>query len=354
MDTYSYLRKKIDSIIPRLGKRKLAIYPCGKIGKYVKGYIEDRWHLPIGLLIDNYKAQEDNSYIATKDLIHMNCEEFIFLIASNSAQYYTEIRREIRRYAGGGRNIVDLFPEKQIKREKKKAVCKAACMRRLLYPHGKDLFLRSLRNVPETRILDVGCGNRSPQVVKSILDKVYYVGIDVGDYNQTNASKKYADEYHIVSGEEFAAEIEKHKDAFDAVISSHNIEHCKEPERVLRAMIASLSEGGRIYMAFPSEESQYFPGDRNGCLNFYDDSSHNKVPNWAKINSILEEQNIQILFRIKNNRPYLLRKIGELNETKSAEMKTVLAGTWEYYGFESIIWGKKRRNKRHGYKKEGK
>ena len=110
-------------------------------------------------------------------------------------------------------------------------------------------------------------------------------------------------------------------------------------------MIASLKGGGRIYMAFPSEESQYFPRGRRGCLNYYDDSSHNKVPNWAKINSILKEQKIEILFRTKNNRPFLMRKIGELNEEKSAQMKTVLEGTWEYYGFESIIWGKKRRDK---------
>lgn len=115
---------------------------------------------------------------------------------------------------------------------------------RLLYPHGRYLFLRSLKNSPNTRILDVGCGNRSPENVKSILDKVYYVGIDVGDYNQTSASKSCADEYHIVSGEEFACAIENYKDSFDAVISSHNIEHCEEPERVLRAMAASLKTGG--------------------------------------------------------------------------------------------------------------
>lgn len=347
MDTYSYLRKRVDSIIPRLGKRKLAIYPCGKRGEYVKDYIEGRWHLPVDLFIDNGKAKEDSSYVTAKDLSHMNCRGFVFLITSDSAQYYTEIRREIRKYVGKG-HVIDLFPKEWIKRQKRKTQRSLEITRRLLYPHGKYLFLRSLKNAPDTRILDVGCGNNSPQTVKSVLDKTYYVGIDVGDYNQTTVSKKYADEYHIVSGEEFAGEIEKYKDIFDAVISSHNIEHCNEPERVLRAMLASLKAGGKIYMAFPSEESQYFPGGRRGCLNFYDDASHNKIPDWAKINSILKEQNMEILFRTKNNRPYLMRKIGEVNEQKSVEMKTVLEGTWEYYGFESIIWGRKRRDQRHG------
>lgn len=346
MDTYSYLRKRIDSIIPRLGKRRLAIYPCGKRGEYVKNYIEGRWHLPVGLLIDNGKAAEDSSYIAVRELSHMNCRGYVFLITSDSAQYYAEIRREIRKYAGNG-DVIDLFPKQWIKRQKRKTEWSLEITRRLLYPHGKYVFLRSLKNAPETRILDVGCGNNSPQVVKTILNKAYYVGIDVGDYNQTTVSKEYADEYHIVSGEEFAGEIEKYKDTFDAVISSHNIEHCNEPERVLRAMIASLRGGGRIYMAFPSEESRYFPRGRKGCLNFYDDSSHNKIPNWEKINSILKEQRVEILFRRKNNRPYLMRRIGEVNEQKSAEMRTVLEGTWEYYGFESIIWGRKRRDQRH-------
>ncbi len=342
MYPYNYLRKKIDRIIPKLGNRKLAIYPCGKRSEYIKDYIAQRWHLSINLLIDNYKAKEDSSYITTKDLKHINCKEYIFLITSDSTQYHKEIRREIKRYVSN-KNMIDLFPEKLMECEKRKKKLSSEIITRMLYPHGKYSFLRSLKNSPNTRILDVGCGNKSPEAVKSILDKVYYVGIDVGDYNQTTDSKKCADEYLIVSGEEFACAIEKYKNSFDAVISSHNIEHCKEPERVLHAMIASLKTGGKLYMAFPSEDSQYFPRGRNGCLNFYDDSSHNKLPNWRKINLILKKNNMKILFSTQNNRPYLMRKIGELNEAKSAEMKMTLEGTWEYYGFESIIWSKKRR-----------
>ncbi len=102
--------------------------------------------------------------------------------------------------------------------------------------------------------------------------------------------------------------------------------------------------GGGFYMALPSEEIKNFTSGRNGCLNFYDDCTHQKVPDWKKINSILNENHMDIIFKVKNNQPYLLHKIGMLNEEKSAELKTVLAGTWELYGFESIIWAKKDRN----------
>lgn len=169
------------------------------------------------------------------------------------------------------------------------------------------------------------------------------MGIDVRDYNQTKETKEYADEYFLVKSELFAEKIEEYKEAFDVVISSHNLEHCDEPEKVLLAMIRALKKGGKLYLAFPSEESQYFlEGGRKGYLNFYDDSSHQNVPNWKKINAILKKEGMKIVFRTKNNRPFLMSMIGELNEEKSKELKTVLLGTWEYYGFESILWCKKR------------
>lgn len=335
MDKNNYLFGIIDGLVPYITGKHFVIYPCGERGSCIRDYLESKYHLSADFLIDNYKAQYSKKYIRTNELNVLEYNSLIIIIASDSKKYYKEIRKEIKKYVPY-KNIIDLFPQ-----EPKRSVIGRVLWEKILYPYGKVSFLRSIKNSGKVKLLDVGCGNRSPQGVKAILNKIYYVGIDVGDYNQTLDSKGCADEYHIVKREEFAEEIEKYNNEFDVVLSSHNIEHCDEPERVLSAMISALKKGGKMYMAFPSEESQYFPGFRNGCLNFYDDSSHNKVPSWKKINSMLSERNMKILYKTKKNRPYFMRKIGEFNEEKSAELKSVLIGTWEYYGFESIIWCKK-------------
>lgn len=340
MTEYDYWSSKIDSVITKLKGKKFAIYPYGEKGKFVKEYLERKYGIYPTYLIDNFKAQTEESYITLDELVNQKQNELLVLLSSDARLYYKEIRTELKKYILH-RNIIDLYPRKILVKRKITDRIFQNVRRYMLYPHGKERFLQSLKNSPKTRILDVGCGNKSPQYVKYILNKVYYVGIDVGNYNQTEESKKSANEYHIVESKDFVKEIEKYKESFDAVISSHNIEHCDSPERVLIAMINALKKGGKMYISFPSEESQYFPEGRIGCLNFYDDGTHQRVPKWDEILSILKKRGLRILFKTKRNRPYFMRKIGKLNEGKSEELKTVLMGTWEYYGFESIIWCQK-------------
>lgn len=327
-------KKVIDVAIPKIQNKKLAVYPCGKRCNDVVDYLKNEYDRSIDLMIDNYKEH----CMRTHELKNMDCHDYVFLIASDSQAYYKKIRKEIGKYIPKNQ-IIDLFPVVLMKKRR----IPNWFSRKILYPHGKEAFLHTVKNSADTKILDVGCGNGSPKYVKTIINKGYYVGIDVGDYCQTEETKKYADEYHLVKSELFAEKIEEYKEAFDVVISSHNLEHCDEPYRVLVAMIKALKKGGKLYLAFPSEESQYFlEKGRIGCLNFYDDSSHQNVPDWEKINAILEKERMKIVFRTKNNRPFLMSMIGELNEAKSKELKTVLTGTWEYYGFESILWSRKR------------
>ncbi len=336
MSHYDYAFEKIDKTIPLLNDKKIAIFPCGEFQKVVKDYLEVKHNLRPDYLIDNNKANNNDSYIAVDKLHDIDCNAVLFFIASNSKKYYKEIRDEIRKYVPDI-NIIDLCPQIL-----DKPTIADLFIEKILWPHGRVSFIRSLKNKVGLRVLDVGCGNESPQIVKSILNKIYYVGLDVGDYNQSEESKGFADEYHIVRSEEFAPKIESYSNMFDVVISSHNIEHCDDPDRVLVAMIGALKKGGKLYLSFPSEQSVYFPRGRRGCLNFYDDRTHQKIPNWKNICDIMSQQGMKIVFSTRNNSPYLMRKIGALNEARSSEMKRVLVGTWEYYGFESIIWAKKR------------
>ena len=117
---------------------------------------------------------------------------------------------------------------------------------RILRRNGKTDFLSRLKH--NVFILDVGCGNNSPYRVKGILPKCNYIGLDIGDYNQTKPL--LADKYISTTPNDFHAEIDKFDEYFDVVISSHNIEHCNDRDAVLIAMMKSIKKGGESLCPF--------------------------------------------------------------------------------------------------------
>jgi len=203
----------------------------------------------------------------------------------------------------------------------------------LLRSKGKTRFLMSLPR--EASILDVGCGNNSPFIIKKILPTCSYTGIDVGDYNQTQPI--IADDYIVTSPMNFAKTIFDLPKKYDAVISSHNLEHCDDRDATLSAMLSALKIGGKIYLSFPCEQSVFFPS-RNGTLNYYDDPTHKLIPPAIEdIFRIMKKNRLKINYSIVNYKPKILWFFGFLNEPFSKMLNKNLLGTWEYYGFESII-----------------
>jgi len=208
---------------------------------------------------------------------------------------------------------------------------------RWLRPKGKADFLFHLK--PSASILDVGCGNNSPFYIKSILPDSTYTGLDIGDYNQSLPN--VADRYILTTTEKFAAEIARFKNVFDAVICAHNLEHCDDRDQTFVAMLESLKPGGKMYLAFPCQQSVHFP-KRRGSLNYFDDPSHvAEPPDYRRLIDELKARRFSILFATPNHQPRLLWLWGLLVEPCSAFRKRAFIGTWELYGFESIIWAQK-------------
>lgn len=208
-------------------------------------------------------------------------------------------------------------------------------------PQGKGNFVKSLpRN---GRILDVGCGNNSPAWVKWLRPDLYYIGVDIGDYNQSADPRGTADEYVTCSADDFAQTIEQYGGRMDGVLSAHNLEHCNEPERVLNAMADALAPGGRLFLSFPCEASVRFP-KRAGCLNFFDDGTHKAPPSWRGTVETLRAKGCDISFQARRYRPMPLLLKGLVLEPWSAYRRRVVKGgaTWALYGFESVIWATKR------------
>jgi len=191
-------------------------------------------------------------------------------------------------------------------------------------------------------VLDVGCGNNSPYHTKKQRPDLYYVGIDIGDYNQV--SPNTADEYIITAPDSFSDVIAGLGERFDAVISSHNLEHCNFREKTLEAITSVLRPGGSLYLSFPTEKSVSFKGGRVGCLNYYDDSSHKgEPPGFSDVIKTLKRDKMKISFARKSYKPFYLFLIGFLFERKSKHEKETYPGTWAYWGFETVIWAEKQR-----------
>ncbi len=205
-----------------------------------------------------------------------------------------------------------------------------------LRPHGKLAFLRSLPS--GAHILDVGCGNNSPRDAKILRPDLVYHGLDVSDYNQ-QGSTPYADTYTLVKPEEFVQAIGRFEGRLDAVVSSHNIEHCNDPQGVLDAMVRALRPGGRLFLAFPCEESVFFP-KRRGTLNFFDDETHREVPSWSGVLTLLRASGVRTDLACRRYRPLLLATLGLVLEPVGwlTSRNMPASSTWALYGFESVIW----------------
>jgi hypothetical protein len=129
----------------------------------------------------------------------------------------------------------------------------------------------------------------------------------------------------------------------DAVVSSHNLEHCEFRYEVIAAMCSALKPSGVMYLSYPAEESIKFPS-RGGTLNYYDDKSHvDSPPLTSKVLDVLREQKMEVLFVSRRYRPFFLFLIGFLLEPLSRIFRRVapLGSTWALYGFETVIWAKK-------------
>ena len=151
-----------------------------------------------------------------------------------------------------------------------------------------------------------------------------------------------ADEYIITSGALFAQEISKLDGRADAVVSSHNLEHCDNRQDVVRNMARALRPGGGLYLSFLSAATTDFPG-RGGCLNYYDDGTHQGTPpDFGEVIAILYEEGVWIRYATTQYQPPLGWLIGLQAEQYSQQVHQVQNGTWWLWGFETVIWGEKR------------
>jgi len=194
-------------------------------------------------------------------------------------------------------------------------------------------------------ILDIGCGNHSPTLIKSILPSCNYTGVDIDYYNLDENDRLVADNLFIFPKEGFFDCIEKLNIKYDLILATHLIEHLDDPKLLFRTASKLLKKDGILLVTTPNVNSINFPSS-NGTLNYYDDKTHLEMPilfvhvyEYCKLNNLL-------IYKFKLGSTSLLSKIiGLPFELIRKVLKKNIFTTWSYWGFEDIYIIKLNQNK---------
>jgi SAM-dependent methyltransferase len=163
----------------------------------------------------------------------------------------------------------------------------------------KFLFLNKFINSyseDKIKLLDVGCGNKSPSITVSLFPKIEYFGLDKEEYNLTNEDKKILENKYFLVDLDNLSELDNAlpNNYFDFIIMSHVIEHTRKGTEILEILSKKLKVGGGIYIEFPSVRSLSLPS-MEGTLNFCDDPTHVKLYDVKEIANTLIKCEFKII-----------------------------------------------------------
>ena len=121
------------------------------------------------------------------------------------------------------------------------------------------------------------------------------------------------------------------------MISSHTIEHLEDGPRTVAQISTKVRPGGRIYLEWPSVESETFPIKGLG-LNFYDDRTHIRTFAREDITAVLTEAGFDIEYS-GFRRMWLRMLIAPLLVIRRSLKlrRLVLYDAWDLTGFCYVI-----------------
>ena len=212
-----------------------------------------------------------------------------------------------------------------------------------LHKYLKDSYTKK----QNLNLLDVGCGNHSPTRYKSLYPNIIYTGLDIAEYNLDDNDRKIADELLILNchPKDFLSQVQDalKDNYYDFIIMSHVIEHLEDPREILVALASKIKAGGIFYLAFPAEDTIYFPS-AEGTLNFYDDNTHKWIPSLREILNILVKNGCKPIYLKDRYQPLAYAFVGFFSIIKEyikskffQKPMKVNSYIWSLYGFESII-----------------
>ena len=166
----------------------------------------------------------------------------------------------------------------------------ATVLSRLLNPRYASLPAAFLRQ--PARILDAGCGPREALIARRLFAGCWFEGIDIADPPPGSPERRAFDRYHQVDLDQTDLSFVP-DGGFDYVICSHTIEHLEDGIALVARLCAKVRPGGRLYLEWPSVESQAFPL-RGFGLNFFDDGTHKQTFPLEAVATVVEENGLVI------------------------------------------------------------
>ena len=206
---------------------------------------------------------------------------------------------------------------------------------------SKIIFLkRSFYNRP-FRLLDVGAGNHSATKIKNVFPNCEYHGVDL-ERNYNNSDKDFA----LMSGfyEMDLTKLEMSSipdNYFDGIWMVHVIEHLHNGDSVIEKLLPKLVQGGFLYIEYPGHKSTRLPS-MNGTLNFYDDSTHQRVYSVGELKGLFKKNNCTVIKSgTRRNGWFIMampfRIISHLLRFKKLQGNIF----WDILGFAEYVWVKK-------------
>jgi 2-polyprenyl-3-methyl-5-hydroxy-6-metoxy-1,4-benzoquinol methylase len=166
-------------------------------------------------------------------------------------------------------------------------------------PH-RLLAVWTVLSRPGTTLLDVGCGNHSPSITRRHVPRCVYHGLDRQDWNVNARDKACADlllDIDLTQPETLSTIADE---TYDVVICSHLLEHLPDPYSVAHRLAFKVKPGGVIYLEVPSPHSTRLPRANHGwcgihgCLNFYDDPTHQTLIELPRLAAMLRQQGFRV------------------------------------------------------------
>ena len=106
-------------------------------------------------------------------------------------------------------------------------------------------YLHKWLSVRGIKVLDIGCGNHSPFLMKKIYPACIYYGVDLTrHYNLDSEDFDCMEEFFELDISNIDALSVIQNNFFDCIILSHIIEHVKNSEEVILCLLNKLKKGG--------------------------------------------------------------------------------------------------------------
>ncbi|GAB3030655.1 hypothetical protein GCM10027285_11640 [Oleiagrimonas citrea] len=226
--------------------------------------------------------------------------------------------------------IVDWFA-----REREAHLSEGRCLELAQLFHPRVIFLKTLRHA--SRVLDVGAGDGSlpifkswPQPVREDL-RMYAFSLEKG------ANFDAYEGYEIGNWEKVRPDFGGMK--FDAIFSSHFIEHIRDPLEFISWSAERLSPGGRLYVEWPSDESLGMPsrdelvarGVDIMISNFRDDKTHRELPIAHEVATRMRAAGLEVDLQGKARNPYLEEEVMALFGKNGKDASAVQLAFWSKY-----------------------